>query len=110
MNVGRQIVEQLVPTTAKQGITLQQMSRADAMGWRLGRNYLWIYTAVLLAWLAKLDLEQPKGWVLEFPEAFSPADIGNFPGWLVFLGVMVFYTYLIWLAIRAARTYPLEDG
>lgn len=31
MNVGRQIVEQLVPTTAKQGITLQQMSRADAM-------------------------------------------------------------------------------
>ncbi|GED98471.1 YhgE/Pip domain-containing protein [Gordonia crocea] len=31
MNLGKQIVEQLVPTTAKQGIVLQPMSRADAM-------------------------------------------------------------------------------
>ncbi|WP_084047806.1 DUF2270 domain-containing protein [Deinococcus hopiensis] len=86
------------------------MSRADALGWRLNRNYLWIYTAVLLAWFAKLDLAQPKGWVLEFPEALSLADIGNFPGWLVFAGVFVFYAFLIVLAIRAARMYPLEEG
>ncbi|WP_309572980.1 DUF2270 domain-containing protein [Deinococcus sp.] len=86
------------------------MSRSDAMGWRLSRNYLWIYAAVLLAWFAKLDLGQPKGWVLEFPDAFTLADIGSFPGWLVFLGVGVFYVYLIGLALRAARTYPLEEG
>ena len=86
------------------------MSRSDALGWRLSRNYLWIYAAVLLAWLAKLDLDQPKGWVLEFPDALSLADIGSFPGWLVFLGVAVFYAYLIGLALRAARTYPLEEG
>ncbi|GHF51873.1 putative membrane protein [Deinococcus metalli] len=86
------------------------MSRSDAMGWRLSRNYLWIYAAVLLAWLAKLDLDQPKGWVLEFPDALSLADIGSFPGWLVFLAVAVFYAYLIGLAYRAARTYPLEEG
>lgn len=86
------------------------MSRADALGWRLNRNYLWIYTAVLLAWFAKLDLAMPKGWVLEFPEALSLADIGNFPGWLVFLSVFVFYGYLVLLAVRAARTYPLEEG
>lgn len=86
------------------------MSRADAMGWRLNRNYLWIYAAVLLAWFAKLDLGVPKGWMLEFPEALTLADIGNFPGWLVFLGVFSFYGHLIWLALRAARTYPLEEG
>ncbi|WP_034386215.1 DUF2270 domain-containing protein [Deinococcus sp. YIM 77859] len=86
------------------------MSRADALGWRLNRNYLWIYAAVLLAWFAKLDLAQPKGWILEFPEAFALADIGNFPGWLVFLGVFVFYGYLVTLAVRAARAYPLEEG
>jgi uncharacterized membrane protein len=86
------------------------MSRADALGWRLGRNYLWIYTAVLVAWLAKLDLAQPKGWVLSFPEAFTLADIGSFPGWLVALGVALFYLHLIWLAVRAFRTYPLEEG
>ncbi|MFT4199496.1 YhgE/Pip domain-containing protein [Gordonia sp. (in: high G+C Gram-positive bacteria)] len=31
MNIGKQIADQLVPTTAKQGIVLQPMSRADAM-------------------------------------------------------------------------------
>lgn len=86
------------------------MSRADALGWRLNRNYLWIYAAVLLAWFAKLDLAQPKGWILEFPEALALADIGNFPGWLIFVGVFSFYGYLIALALRAARTYPLEEG
>ncbi|EYB69024.1 hypothetical protein DEIPH_ctg012orf0095 [Deinococcus phoenicis] len=86
------------------------MTRADALGWRLNRNYLWIYAAVLFAWFAKLDLQQPKGWVLQFPEALSLADIGNFPGWLVFLGVFVFYGHLVVLAVRAARTYPLEEG
>ncbi|WP_027460610.1 DUF2270 domain-containing protein [Deinococcus murrayi] len=85
------------------------MSRADALGWRLNRNYLWIYGAVLLAWFAKMDLSMPRGWVLEFPAALSLADIGNFPGWLVFLGVGAFYLYLIVLAVRAARTYPLEE-
>ncbi|GGB65858.1 hypothetical protein GCM10008019_22450 [Deinococcus soli (ex Cha et al. 2016)] len=86
------------------------MSRADALGWRLNRNYLWIYAAVLAAWFAKLDLAQPKGWVLEFPAAFALADIGNFPGWLVFTIVGGFYLHLIALAARAARTYPLEEG
>ncbi|WP_019588789.1 DUF2270 domain-containing protein [Deinococcus apachensis] len=86
------------------------MSRLDALGWRLNRNYLWIYAGVLLGWFAKLDMDQPKGWVLEFPDALSLADIGSFPGWLVFLGVFVFYGFLIGLAIRAARTYPLEEG
>lgn len=86
------------------------MSRNDALGWRLGRNYLWIYTAVLLAWFAKLDMQLPKGFQLELPAAFELADIGNFPGWAVFLGVFSFYGYLIWLAVRAYRTYPLEEG
>lgn len=86
------------------------MSRNDALGWRLGRNYLWIYGAVLLAWFAKLDLQLPKGWKLEFPAALELADIGNFPGWLTSLCVTLFYAYLIWLAVRAYRTYPLEEG
>ncbi len=95
---------------AELGKPRSPMTRADALGWRLNRNYLWIYTAVLFAWFAKLDLSQPKGWTLEFPEALSLADIGNFPGWLVFAGVTTFYTHLIVLAVRAAQTYPLEEG
>jgi uncharacterized membrane protein len=95
---------------AELGKPRSPMSRADALGWRLNRNYLWIYAAVLIAWLTKLDLGQPKGWVVQFPEGLALADIGNFPGWLVFLGVAGFYGYLLWLAVRAARTYPLEEG
>lgn len=55
-------------------------------------------------------MQLPKGFRLEFPTAFELADIGNFPGWAVFLGVFSFYGYLIWLAVRAYRTYPLEEG
>lgn len=86
------------------------MSRNDALGWRLSRNYLWIYAAILVAWFAKLDLNHPKGWHFTFSEALSLADIGSFPGWLVFTLVTLFYSYLIWLAVRAYRTYPLEEG
>ncbi len=85
------------------------MSRNDALGWRLTRNYLWIYAAVLVAWVAKLDLGQPRGAIMQFPESFALADIGSFPGWLVFLSIGIFYTYLIWLAYRAAKVYPLEE-
>lgn len=95
---------------AELGKPRSPMGRADALGWRLNRNYLWIYAAVLFAWLAKLDLSQPKGWIPTFPEGLALADIGNFPGWLVFGGVVVFYVHLITLAVRAARTYPLEEG
>ncbi|MDO4244835.1 MAG: DUF2270 domain-containing protein [Deinococcus sp.] len=94
---------------AELGKPRSPMTRNDALGWRLGRNYLWIYTAVLLAWFAKLDLSVPKGFLLEFPDAFALADIGSFPGWIVFTGVFLFYAYLIWLALRAARTYPLGE-
>lgn len=86
------------------------MSRNNALGWRLNRNYLWIYFAILLAWLAKLDMTVPKGFVMEFPAAFELADVGNFPGEIICGVVFCFYSYMVWLAYRAARAYPLEEG
>src|SRR5690349_19091626 len=35
------------------------VSFVAAIGWRLRRNYLWIYLAVLLTWIAKLEIAEP---------------------------------------------------
>jgi uncharacterized membrane protein len=86
------------------------MSRADSLGWRLRRNYLWLYAAILMAWFAKLDINRTKEVALTPRSLLDMASIGNLPGWLIFLGVAVFYGFLIRLAVRATRDYPLEEG
>ncbi|WP_027480991.1 DUF2270 domain-containing protein [Deinococcus pimensis] len=83
--------------------------RADAVGWRLRRNYLWIYAAVAIAWVAKLDLLRDPGARPTFAGFVELASIGNIPGPLVIVAVVVFYAFLIRLAIRATRQYPLEQ-
>ena len=86
------------------------MSRADSLGWRLRRNYLWIYTAVLIAWFAKLDISRAKEVAFTPRSLLDMASIGNIPGWLIFGLVAVFYGFLIRLTVRATRDYPLEEG
>lgn len=73
------------------------ISTAEAIGRRLRRNYLWVYLALLSAWLAKLLL---------YPEAISSteqlierAHMGVVPGWLVVLVVSVFYLALVVVAV-----------
>lgn len=86
------------------------MTRTDSMGWRLRRNYLWIYAVILVAWFAKLDIDRAKDHPLTPRDLVDMAVIGRLPGWLVVSLVAVFYLYLIRLAIRATRDYPLEEG
>ncbi|WP_110886660.1 DUF2270 domain-containing protein [Deinococcus yavapaiensis] len=83
--------------------------RIDALGWRLRRNYLWVYAAVLIAWIAKLDLSRDPGARPSFLGFLELASIGNLPGFIVVGAVAVFYVFLIRLAVRATREYPLEQ-
>ncbi len=83
--------------------------RAEALGWRLRRNYLWIYAAVLIAWIAKLDLLRDPGARPTFAGFLQLASIGTLPGPIVVLLVVAFYAFLIRLAVRAVRHYPLEQ-
>ncbi|WP_052326767.1 DUF2270 domain-containing protein [Deinococcus peraridilitoris] len=83
--------------------------RLDAVGWRLRRNYLWIYAAVVIAWMAKLDLMRDPGARPTFAGFLELASIGNLPGFIVATAVLTFYVFLIRLAIRATRQYPLEQ-
>ena len=83
------------------------LSRLDAIGWRLRRNYLGLYCIVLLTWLAKLDMAGPIVDPLNF---IARAQVGTVPGWLVFALVAAFYAGLTFLALSARRRYPLcED-
>jgi uncharacterized membrane protein len=73
-----------------------------AMGWRLRRTYLWIYAAVILTWLAKLDIAGGPGGDL-----IRDAAVGRLPGFVVWFGVAVFYLALVAIGFLAKRTYPM---
>jgi uncharacterized membrane protein len=83
------------------------VKRLDALGWRLRRNYLWIYGALILAWAVKLDFMGSKA--LTFLEVLSRAGVGPMPGWLTVLIVSSFYVLVFGLAVYASRDYRLED-
>lgn len=71
-----------------------------AIGWRLRRNYVWIYAAVLLTWLGKLEISGPVDLV-------AAASIGRVPGLIVWAAVLVGYITLLAVAVLAKRTYPM---
>ncbi|HEY7067508.1 MAG TPA: DUF2270 domain-containing protein [Chloroflexota bacterium] len=83
------------------------ISRLGAIGWRLRRNYLWIFVIVLLAWLGKLHVTGPATW--DPGELVSRAGIGDVPDWLVIGLVGAFYVYLLVATAAAHRVYPRGD-
>ncbi|HEY3081364.1 MAG TPA: DUF2270 domain-containing protein [Chloroflexota bacterium] len=78
-----------------------------ALGWRLRRSYLWIFGAILAAWFFKVNLADAR--------TFDPlllterASLGAVPGWLILAALIVFYAWLVWLAVMARRNYPRGD-
>jgi uncharacterized membrane protein len=73
-----------------------------AVGWRLRRNYLWIYVAVLLTWIAKLEIVGAASGDL-----IAEAGIGRVPGSVVWVFVLVAYLVLLAVAVLAKRTYAM---
>ena len=73
-----------------------------AVGWRLRRNYLWIYAAVLLTWIAKLEIAGGSA-----ADLILDANIGRVPGGVVWGLVIVTYVALIGIAMLAKRSYPM---
>jgi uncharacterized membrane protein len=95
-------LDQLVEALRNPGVTVNYLG---ALGWRLRRTYLWIYGAVLVTWIAKLNIETNRAFT---PERFEAhAVIGHVPGWIVIAGIGIFYACLV--AIGAHRIYPLGD-
>jgi uncharacterized membrane protein len=78
-----------------------------AHGWRLRRNYIWIYGGILLTWIAKLDISGPP--TFDPLELVSRAAVGSIPGIVVWALVVIFYIWLVVLTINAHRFYPGGD-
>lgn len=57
------------------------ISILEAIGRRLRRNYIWIYTVLGLAWLGKLWLHPQAA--ASWPEIIARAGVGPIPGWTV---------------------------
>jgi len=86
------------------------MSHNEAMARRLRRNYIWLYLILLLAWVLKTTtgVLQPSAGtgqlIRSTSELLNNAAIGYMPGWLVVLGILCFYGWLVYLVIRHRET------
>lgn len=75
-----------------------KISFLDAVGIRLRYNYIWIYLAILIAWLTKIYLHPvPAAGVAEQIERM---EAGPLPGVLVLGTVLSLYAAATWLAVR----------
>ena len=75
-----------------------------AVGWRLRRNYLWIYFAVLVTWIAKLEIGSAGA-----TDLLNAAAIGRIPGIVVWAVVIVTYIALACIGLLAQRSYPMGN-
>ncbi len=86
------------------------ISLRSAMSRRLRRNYLWIFSMILLAWGLKIstpklhDAGVVREAVWTMPEMVNNAALGIVPGWLVIIAVIVFYLWVL-----AAAFLPKES-
>ena len=69
----------------------------EAMGRRLRRNYVGIYSVLLGSWLVVLTTH--PGPAASLSDIISRAAVGPIPGALVFMGMMFFYAALAGLGI-----------
>jgi uncharacterized membrane protein len=88
----------LARVAADLGRTVPHLTLLDAVGYRLRRNYAYLFTVALIAWFVKLELQ--LGADAEWHEIVGLAAIGGIPGWLIASSIAVF---AIGCAILAAR-------
>lgn len=77
------------------------ISEWEAVGRRLRRNYLWIFSLLAVSWNLKVYLH-PKP-ALSFDEFLARASVGAVPGSLIFLVGVIFNLGLFIFAIATVR-------
>ncbi len=84
------------------------ISFARAMGRRIRRNYLWIFSFQALAYLAKIVVHPTPLTSLE--ELFVRMAVGPAPGWAVALFGVVFHASWIFLALTTRASDRKKHG
>jgi len=65
----------------------------EAMGRRLRRNYVGVYSVLLGSWFVVLSTHPVA--TTSFAEMVARASVGPIPGVVIFIGMMIFYTGLL---------------
>lgn len=91
-----------------------KMSRMEAIGRRLKRNYIWIFMVILSSWGAKIALVSSQGdEALEGVGAFMNALVGDFsPSWVpvVTFAFAVFEVLVITIWVATLEEYSGDIG
>ncbi len=88
-----------------------RISYADAFSRRLRRNYIWMFSILLIAWVLKILTPQATddrvglGLVPSVADAMANANLGPVPGSLIMISVALFYASLVYAYVR-----PMDDA
>jgi uncharacterized membrane protein len=86
------------------------LTRNQAMARRLRRNYIWLFLILLLAWLLKTTTMalQPgidtAHIIHSATELSNNAAIGYVPGWIILIGILSFYGWMIFIMVKHRET------
>lgn len=79
----------------------------EAVGWRLKRNYAFIYCIILAAWLAKVYLHAPQP--IDSPAAlYAALGVGQIPAWLVAIVMLGTFGVTLGTVVVVARRFSGE--
>jgi uncharacterized membrane protein len=92
-------IDALVEMLQKPTPTLSQRA---AVASRLRTSYLWMFGAVLLVWIVKLDVSRAASSA----SLVDQASVGILPGWLIVGIVTATYTVLFLFAVNTKVTIP----
>jgi uncharacterized membrane protein len=79
------------------------ISFAEALGWRLRRNYVWLYVTHLITWFIKVAIHPAA--ISSFEDFVARAALGPLPGWLMLSLGVLFNGTLVVTALVTARLH-----
>ena len=60
-----------------------KVSMFESIGRRLKRNYAFITTIILAAWITKIFIHPPDGKIENLTDLYTALEVGTFPSWFV---------------------------
>lgn len=84
-----------------------KMGVLEAVGWRLRRNYVFIYVIILGAWLAKVFFHAPTP-INSASALYHALAVGQIPGWFVAIVMLGVFAGTLSTVVVVARKFAGE--
>ena len=79
-----------------------KISKLEAIGRRLKRNYVFIFILILVAWITKIFIHAPRA-MDGFPDFYRALRVGHIPSWLVALVMLGTFISSIGIAVYVGK-------